>query len=89
MTDQPTDQLKRPISQSINQSFDLKLFSNTMLTILYHNCHFSPWFDEGNACIYSLLLNKEQLAAGLAVLPCSSVSLVCVVWGGSYIIRPV
>jgi len=48
---------------------------------------FGPWFDEGNTCIYSLLLNKEQLAAGSAVLSCSSVSflfLVCDMWCGSY-----
>jgi len=36
------------------------------------------------------LLNKEQLAAGSAILPYSSVSavsLVCDVWCGSYIVR--
>jgi hypothetical protein len=42
--------------------------------------------------MYSLLLNKEQLAAGSAILPCSSVSvlsLVCDVYCASYVIRPI
>jgi len=51
---------------------------------------FGPWFNECKTCIYSVLLNKEQLAAGSAILPYSSVSavsLVCDVWCGSYIVR--